>query len=366
MSKNWMRHFELQLVGENGQGVSLSDFKVTFQIERNDNKWPAVATVKIYNLSSHTQNRIMQREFAKIVMITGYDGLAPDVRASDVGIAREISASEVGQVNGVNHGVIFSGDIRFTWTGKDNGIDSWIQVQACDSVEAFTSAFINTNISKGYTTEDIYDELMKRLEPYGISRGIVPEFPATVFPRGRALFGYVHNYLDEVAAQCKATWQFNYGKVDIVSRDKATHEAVVLNANTGLIGMPQQTIGAGVNVKCLINPRIHLNGLIQLDQASVYRTALSNQDIYSGRFSEKETNGNLIPIGNIKDDKGQYIEAPPTSQPASVATDGVYKVRYISYTGDTRGQAWYMDLACEARGNTDLYSQSTNDRWGAE
>jgi hypothetical protein len=64
---------------------------------------------------------------------------------------------------------------------------------------------------------------------------------------------------------------------------------VVLNANTGLIGMPQQTIGAGVNVKCLINSRIHLNGLIQLDQASVYRSALSADQIAQagGQFGGK-------------------------------------------------------------------------------
>ncbi|RJT44534.1 hypothetical protein [Rahnella woolbedingensis] len=364
MSQNWMRHFELRLLDENGKGISLSDFKVTFEVERNDNKWPAVGTVKIYNLSPQTQNRIMQREFAKIVLIAGYDGLAPDVRTSDVGIARDIPTSEVGNSNGSNYGVIFSGDIRFTVTGKDNPVDSWVQVQACDSVEAFTNAFINTSISKGYTTEDIYIELMRRLEPYGISRGIVPEFPSTVFPRGRALFGYVHNYLDEIATQCKATWQFNYGKVDIVARDRATHEAVVLNSNTGLIGMPQQTIGAGVNVRCLINSEILLNGLIQLDQASVYRNKLTEQDLFSGRFVEKDINGNLVPITKIRDENGNLINAPATSQPASVATDGVYKVRYISYTGDTRGQAWYMDLACEARGSTDVPSSSFMNKQG--
>ncbi|HBU7490078.1 hypothetical protein EDC47_11433 [Raoultella planticola] len=355
MSQNWMRHFELQLVGENGQGISLSDFKVTFQIERNDNKWPAVGTVKIYNLSAQTQNRIMQREFSKIIMIAGYDGIAPDVMANEVGIARKISASEVGQVNGTNYGVIFSGDIRFTVNGKDNPVDSWVMVQACDSEEAFTSAFINATISKGYTTEDIYVELMKRLEPYGISRGIVPEFPPTVFPRGRSLLGFVHDYLDEVAEQCKATWQFNYGRIDIVPRDKATHEAVVLNANSGLIGMPEQTIGAGVNVRCLINTKIQLNGLIQLDQASVYRSALSADQVVQagGPISVESQNGNLVTTGI-------------TQSPASIATDGVYKVRYISYTGDTRGQAWYMNLACEARGNTDLFSSSFMNKQSQE
>ncbi|HHP1522844.1 TPA: hypothetical protein ACR6PB_005684, partial [Klebsiella pneumoniae] len=57
MSTNWNRHFELQLVDEKGQGISLSDFKVTFTIERNDNRWPAAAVVKIYNLATETQNR---------------------------------------------------------------------------------------------------------------------------------------------------------------------------------------------------------------------------------------------------------------------------------------------------------------------
>lgn len=82
MSLNWMRHFELQLLDQNGQGVSLSDFKVTFQIEWADTRWPRVANVKIYNLSTDTTNKILGQEFAKIRIIAGYDGIAPDVDAS--------------------------------------------------------------------------------------------------------------------------------------------------------------------------------------------------------------------------------------------------------------------------------------------
>jgi len=62
----------------------------------------------------------------------------------------------------------------------------------------------------------------------------------------------------------------------MVSTDKYIHEAIVLNSRTGLIVMPQQTMGAGVNVRCLINPNIRVGGLIELDQASVYRSALSS------------------------------------------------------------------------------------------
>jgi hypothetical protein len=80
--------------------------------------------------------------------------------------------------------MIFSGDIRFTVTGKDNLVDSWILVQACDSEEAFVSAFVSTTIQKVYTTEDVYNLLMTSLEPYGIGRGITPVFHQRYFLAG--------------------------------------------------------------------------------------------------------------------------------------------------------------------------------------
>lgn len=366
MSQNWMRHFELQILDQNGAGISLSEFKVTFDIERNDNRWPATALIKIYNLSKNTQSRIQGKEFSRIILIAGYDGIAPDMKASDVGVARELTPEEVGKIDGQNFGVIFSGQIRFTVTGKDNGTDSWLKIQACDGEDAFHNAVINATLSKGYTQRDVYNLLMEQLKPYGISSGVVPVFPATVYPRGATFYGYVRDYLTDLADLCEATWQFSYGKVDIIQKKVTKHQAVVLNANTGLIGMPQQTIGAGVNVKCLINSNIQLHGLIQLDHTSVYRAQLSNQDIFSGRFTEKDVNGNLVatsPIRDangklVRDANGNLVEAPATQQPASVSTDGTYIVRFINYTGDTRGQAWYMDLVCEAAGATDVYSSS--------
>ncbi|KFF70078.1 MULTISPECIES: hypothetical protein [Pectobacterium] len=353
MSKNWMRHFEIQVLDKAGEGIRLSDFKVIFNIEWNDNKWPSVATVKIYNLSPETQNRIMGKEFSRIKIIAGYDGMAPDVKASDVGKVRLVEPSQEGQNDGLNHGLIYHGDIRFTVTGKDNLTDSWIRIQACDSLEAFTMAMISTTLEKGYTLKDVYELLMRSLEPYGISRGAVPVFPATVYPRGKVFHGMVRDYLDNVAEQCGAKWQFAYGKLDMLTKDTALRAAIVLNANTGLIGMPQQTIGGGVNVRCLINPNIRLNGLINLDQTSIYRAALSEQDVSRslGRISEQENNGYR-----------QLDGIPRKEQPASIATDGVYIVRYIAYNGDTRGQAWYMDLICEAAGSADVYSQAAREK----
>lgn len=353
MPRNWNRHFELQLVDEKGQGISLSDFKVTFTIERNDNRWPALATVKIYNLSPETRNRIMLREYSKITMIAGYDGLdstsSDTVSANEVGKVRYVTSDTINSPDGSNYGVIFSGDIAFTVEGKDNVTDHYVRIQAFDGDKAFVEAQISTSLAAGYTLRDEYDLLMKHLEPFGIRRGVEPVFPDTVYPRAASYHGLVNNYLSRLADDLQATWQFSFGKVDFIQKDIAKHRAIVLNADTGLIGMPQQTIGSGVYVTCLINSYIQLHGLIQLDQASVYRAQLSDEQVLQagGIAPEQEVNGNLVTSGLVQKET-----------PYSIATDGVYIVRYIALRGDTRGQEWYMDLACEARGNADVPSGS--------
>lgn len=357
MSKNWMRHFELQLLDQNGQGVMLSDFKVTFQIEWADTRWPRVANVKIYNLSRETTNKILGQEFSKIRIIAGYDGLAKTVDASQVGIARDIPTDKSGQTGGQNYGLIFDGDIRFTITGKDNVTDSWVLIQAISDHEAFLYASTVTTLAAGHTVADLLAANMKGFNAFGVTQGITGDMPNTVFPRGRVVFKSSRDVMDNIAKQCNATWQLVDGQVQMVPEDKYIHEAIVLSADTGLIGMPQQTMGAGVNVRCLINPNIRINGLIQLDQASVYRAALNTSDVQAVKYDQ---NGNIIPGQKIQETTldGNRVVDGTISQPSSIATDGVYIVKAIDYTGDTRGQAWYMDLMCFARGARDLYSQA--------
>ncbi|EOU3097372.1 hypothetical protein [Yersinia intermedia] len=353
MSTNWMRHFELQILDLNGKGISLSDFKVTFQIEWADTKWPRVANVKIYNLSTDTTNKILGQEFSKIRIIAGYDGIAPNVDASQVGVVRNIPEGQEGQTDDQNYGLIFDGDIRFTVTGKDNITDSWVLIQAIGDHEAFLFARTKTTIAAGYTVADLHNVTMQGFNAFGVTKGITGSMPTTVFPRGRVLYNASRNVMDNIAAQCNATWQLVDGQVQMVPEDKYIHEAIVLSADTGLVGMPQQTMGAGVNVRCLINPNIRINGLIQLDQNSVYRSTVGNGDIAQSpfRIGSSEYNGNI---------EGDVL--PSKAQASSIATDGVYIVKGIAYTGDTRGQEWYMDLMCFARGIRDLVSDAAKNR----
>ncbi|NIF20255.1 hypothetical protein [Candidatus Pantoea multigeneris] len=351
MSQNWMRHFELQLISDSGKIISFSDFKVTFEIEWTDTRWPRVGLVKIYNLSKDTATQILGKEFNRIKIIAGYDGLPQTVDSSQLNKATEIDESQIGHVNGTNFGEIFSGDVRFTIEGRDNPTDTWVLIQAIDGHQAFLYASVTKTIAAGYTVADVHAACVKSCSPFRITQGVTGDMPVTVFPRGRVLYQSTRDVMDNVAAQCGATWQLIGGQLQLLPTDKYLGTAIVLNSDTGLIGMPQQTMSAGVNVRCLINPNIRVNGLVQIDETSVYRASLSSDEVKAlpGRTSETDANGNLTVNGTLQ-------------QPASIAADGVYIVKSISYTGDTRGQPWYMDLMCFARGSADLLNASAKNR----
>ncbi|KFK92006.1 MULTISPECIES: hypothetical protein [unclassified Serratia (in: enterobacteria)] len=337
MSKNWMRHFELQLLDKDGTGIDLSNFKVTFEIE----KMPAtvfngfVGNFKVYNLSPDTENKIMGKEFAKIRAIAGYDGM-PDSN---------------GNYTDSNFGLIFNGDIRFTITGKDSITDNWILIQCIDSWEGHLNASVKTTVAAGWKYADLFDQGMKTYAPFGITSGAAPTMPTTVFPRGRVIYKTTSALMYDIAKQCDGNWWFENNQVHILPESKYLTEAFVLNANTGLIGRPQQTMGNGVNARCLINPNIKLGSLVRIDQTSVYRASLSGSAVATaeGRLREQEQDGNLS-------------VSVPSMPPASINVDGDYIVYSIDYHGDTRGQSWYMDLMCIARGSKDLLTKSALDK----
>ncbi|MBP2167721.1 hypothetical protein J2125_000913 [Erwinia toletana] len=334
MSQNWMRHFELWLQSNNGNQVRLDDFKVTFKVDWVKSSWPRVATVKIYNLADDTANSILGNQFDKIKIIAGYNGLPSD---------------DNNRESGANFGEIFNGDIRFTITGRDNPTDTYILIQAIDGLNAFNYAHVNSSIAAGYKLADVGQLTMRSFNPFGVTAGIFSSMPETIFPRGRALYGMSRDAMNNIAAQCHASWQFVDGQVQLVSTDKYIYEAIILNRGSGLIGMPKQTMTGGVNAECLINPNIRVNGLVEIRQESVYRTALDDSDIrkQGPRLRETQSNGNSTVSG-------------AEQQPRAVAADGVYIVDAITYNGDTRGNDWKMSLVCRARGVAEAQTSSAN------
>ncbi|EDS3843232.1 hypothetical protein GUD61_002114 [Salmonella enterica] len=68
------------------------------------------------------------------------------------------------------------------------------------------------------------------------------------------------------------------------------------------------------------------------------------------------------PQTNRKTDTGKTLNRWPVLVDHFINTDGDYIVGSIDYTGDTRGQAWYMDLLCLAKGGREILSKATIDK----
>ncbi|CAI1548269.1 Uncharacterised protein [Serratia liquefaciens] len=308
MTINWMRKCSLIVANDAGEGLELSDLKINFNISRPDISYPATGMFKIYNLSRNTASRIRQNEFTQIKFIAGYQD---------------------------NFGLIFSGQTQYSYGGRENPTDTYSVIQAADSDQAHNFAVMNTTLAAGYTQQDVHAALMKPIGVYDIVAGAVPEFATTKAPRGKPMFGMHRDEVSNLAAQCKATWRYENGRLQMVPENAYLAEAIVLNAQTGLIGMPEQTINGGINVKCLINPNIQLDTLIRLDNKSINLVGLSNQEIATGSTA------------------GASLQ-----QPAVLDMDGDYIVKNIAYYGDTRGNAWYQDMICIAKSGAGLLSQS--------
>lgn len=308
MTTNWMRKCSLIVANDAGEGLELSGLKISFNISRPDISYPATAMFKIYNLSRNTNSRIRQNEFTQIKFVAGYQD---------------------------NYGLIFSGQIQYSYSGRENPTDTYVVIQAADSDQAHNFAVMNTTLAAGYTQQDVHTALMKPIGVYDIVAGATPEFATTKAPRGKPMFGMHRDEVSSLAAQCKATWRYENGRLQMVPENAYLADAIVLNAQTGLIGMPEQTINGGINVKCLINPNIQLDTLIRLDNKSINQVGLSNQEIATGSTA------------------GASVQ-----QPAVLDMDGDYIVKNIAYYGDTRGNTWYQDMICIAKGGAGLLSQS--------
>lgn len=290
-TKQFIRAFTLLVSTRAGKGLDLSNFRVKFSIKRSTAQTPNAADIRVYNVSKETAIQI-RSEFKKVVMQAGYTG---------------------------NFGIIFQGNIKQVIIGRESATDTFIDIIAGDGDNFYNHAIVNTTLAAGSNQQDQIKACIKTGAALGITAGYLggtTETPA--LPRGKALFGNSRNYLRASARTTNNEWSIQDGQVTFIP--KATYlpgEAVVITSKTGMVGTPEQT-NEGVNVKCLINPKIKIGGRAKLDNYTI----------------------KLLPV-NLTLTPGSA-----TNTQVPLASNGVYFVLAIEHSGDTRGVDWYTKLIC--------------------
>lgn len=298
MTEQYIRQASLIVTPQDAPGVDLSALHFKFSIKRGDLQTPNSIDVRVYNVSDQTIVGITgsksEAEFSRLILQCGY---------------------------GDNVGVLFDGTIKQFRRGRENATDTYLDITAADGDRAYNYAVVNTTLAAGSTPDDHVNAALAAMAPapFGITKGYVPPLPQNRLPRGKVMFGMARDSIRQVASAQRMNWSIQNGQLQLVPLDSYIYtEAVVLNSETGMIGMPEQTQN-GVRVKALINPQFQSGRAVQIDERSVQRAryGLSPQDQVMQGF---------IPEVNV--------------------TDGIYRILYAEHQGDTRGNEWYSDLIC--------------------
>jgi hypothetical protein len=282
--------------------LDLSNLRFRFAIKRSSGMTPNTGDIRVYNLTPDTALSLL----ALLSPTTANSGLL----INNGGVI--LQAGYEG-----NYGVIFQGNIKQIILGRESATDTFVDIIAGDGDLAYNFAVVNQTLAKGSTQADQINAAVNTTSSKGVGLGSVGSLPASQLPRGKVMFGNARNYLRQVALNTNQQWSIQDETIEFVPlKSYAPGERVILTSKTGLIGTPQQT-NEGVNVKCLINPLIRINGRIDISEATVQ---------------------------NLKVDLNNPTS--PVNNPAPLTQDGVYYVLALEHTGDTRGVEWYTSLIC--------------------
>lgn len=306
LDQQWGRTSSLFVANSTDEAIDLSDLHFQFQVKNADQESPNTATIRVFNLSPDTVRRITGRtpvEFTRVILQAGYQGTST--------------------------GVIFDGTIKQFRKGRLNAVDTFLDILAAAGDIEYNFGVCNKTLAAGSTPDQRIAAIAGQM-----GLGVVNSGPYTggILPRGKVLWGMGRALMRCEAATRGATWSIQDGKAQVTPLDGyLPGEAVVLSAASGLIGIPEQT-EQGVRARCLLNPKLRIGGLVQIDNESI--TKISQADLRASGFPVSG-----LPVGQVPFDRYAGLQLP-----ADIAADGIYRLYVAEFTGDTRGVEWYADI----------------------
>lgn len=300
-SMEYLRRVQL-IVGNDQGGIDLSNLHIKFSVRQFTMQTNNVAEIRVFNLDDATASQI-DAEFSDLTLNAGYEG--------------------------GDFETIFDGTIVQVRHGWESAADKYIDITAQDGDLATNYEIVRSAMAKGSTLEQRIQVLAKAMGVTVPADGIppdaqLPQDAQQALPRGKTMFIKASEAMRDTAMHAMCTWSVQNGQLVLVPYDGyLDREVVQINAATGMIGWPEQS-QEGIQVKCLLNPRLVIGGRIQLN----------NREI-------------LISELNIA--KDTYVEqnAPGLAR-ALLDMDGFYKLIVIEHQGDTRGTEYYSSLLCIA------------------
>ncbi|NHN33549.1 phage protein [Paenibacillus agricola] len=277
------RRYRIIVSGPDGTALDVSQLRCTFRIQKTALQPPNFCEIVLYNLEPNTENAII-KEGNRIIVEAGYEG--------------------------DQYGVIFDGDIIQPIRDKEDAVTYRLTLVSLDGDRFMNQGFVGFSVLKGQSSRALIEKIASEAKVPVQLGSISDGFDKTELSRGKVVFGLAKDYLRQLAQTQDATFYMEDGKVNIVKvTDPPVGEIIELSPTSGLIGQPVQN-DQGITFKCLLNPRIKIFQFVRIDNSLI-------------RAQTFQT--------------GQIIR--------NLDAEGLYRVIGITYTGDTRGDAW--ECECE-------------------
>jgi archaellin len=308
-SKIWLRKINLTVYEASGSGIDLSNMRIVFTVKKTTNASPNQLYARVYNLSKETQQKV--KSFHRVQLSAGYKS---------------------------QFGMIFDGTVVLYVQGKENTVDTYIDIFAGDQEELLNNGSVILTWPAGTVPSQ---RVKDGLNQNGAKVGTIDMGKGE--PKSLRSSTFVGMLRDLIRNQTNATasdFFVDNGEAQVIPREGyRAGEAVVLKPTTGLVGMPQVT-PQGIEARCLLNPKLRLGGLIKIDA-----DILSNVPFQPGSSKPFDSSQGLesgASFGPGAINQFRFAATSPT---------GTYKIVLLEFTGDTRGTPWYAVIVGIAVGN---------------
>lgn len=294
MGEQFQRIFEVQI----GTTV-ISTLDVRFKVTRTLRSKPNTCELTIYNMAEQTRGAIAEAGDQVVQIKAGYEGLP---EASDA-LAAVDAALGTGGEDSAEAALIFRGDVREVQSTYEP--PDWVtHVEGGDGERAIRTGRVNRSFAPGTKVATIMREMATNLKAdLGNAAKAALAAPSLEqagqeFVNGVTVSGSAYREMEAMMRSAGKELSIQNGTVQILDRGQPLRDvSVVLDVDTGLIGSPTVSDKGIVSFRALLNPDIIPGRQIELTSRSL-----------SGRF----------------------------------------RALRVDYSGDTRGQDWYVDVEAKA------------------
>ncbi len=304
MDYQFLRTCKLVLSDDAGDTIDLSSLRVVFRITHGIQSTPRLLSARIYNPSAQTINKA-KNLYTAVSLSVGYAGKSS---------------------------LLFQGKIWQTRDGRENPVDTFLDIFATTGEQAFTFSTISTVVQSGWKHEDVHNAAIQAMAIDNITAGAFPDIDGSG-ARPKVMYGMTRDIARTLGHSTASLWsidgqELTYRSIADMAKITSSVQVTELTPDSGLIGIPVQTPD-GIQITTLINADITVNSFVRISGVKVL-DALADPSISPSNVANIQTNGN-----------GQ-------ASIAGQSPTGTYSVVWVEHSGDTRGNEWYSTMNCYA------------------